>query len=241
MLPTLEVPLPTASTFLDYLQRWSDRMAPLELAELIEEAGDPGHVAIFVVDTVNGFYHEGALQSDRVRRTVDPIVDLLVKAHREGVRHFVFTADEHRVDTPEFTDFPVHCIRGSEEAEIIPELRQLPFASLFTIIRKPTISSAIGTSLDRWLAEHPDITHRVVVGDGTDLGVYQMAMHLKLTANARNLELPVIVPAECVDTYDVPEDVARDFGIPAHPAEALHLLFLHHMSFNGIQVVSDLS
>jgi hypothetical protein len=79
-----------------------------------------------------------------------------------------------------------------------------------------------------------------VVGAGTDLGVYQTAMHLKLTSNARNIDLPVVVPADCVDTYDLPSDVAHDFGIPAHPGDALHCLFLHHMHLNGVRVVSHL-
>ena len=240
MLPGLQSWASAASAFVEDLRQWSDRLAPLELAELVDEAGGPHHIAVFVVDLVNGFCYEGPLQSDRVARIVEPIVDLLVRADRLGVRDFVLVADEHRADALEFSEFPVHCVRHSVESQIVPDLRRLPFATRYTLIRKNSISASIGTTLDRWLASRREVTHRVVLGAGTDLGVYQTAMHLKLTSNARNIDLPVVVPADCVDTYDLPSDVAHDFGIPAHPGDALHCLFLHHMHLNGVRVVSHL-
>ena len=80
-----------------------------------------------------------------------------------------------------------------------------------------------------------------MVGDCTDLCTYQLAMHLKLSANARNQWLPVIVPAVCVQTYDLPVDAARNLGIMAHPGDLFHGLFLYHMALNGCRVVSRLT
>lgn len=64
-----------------------------------------------------------------------------------------------------------------------------------------------------------------------------MAMHLKLDANARNHPLRVIVPASAVQTYDMPVDVAKEIGVLPHDGDVLHLLFLHHMRINGVEVV----
>lgn len=240
MLPGLERWAFAASEFVGYLKQWNDRLVPLELGAVLEEAGGPEGVAVFVVDMVEGFCREGALQSDRVARTIDPIVELLVRADRAGVGSFVLVADEHCEDALEFVQFPVHCVRGSFEAELVHEIARLPFASRFTVIRKRSIHPSIGTALDRWLEAHGRVTHRIVVGAGTDLGVYQTAMHLKLTANVRNVDRPVILPANCTETFDVPTDLARAFGIPAHPGDALRAIFLHHMHLNGIRVVSEL-
>lgn len=240
MIPTLRSMRGTAAPFLEYLEEWRERLAPLALPAVVEEAGGPEHVGIFCVDLLNGFCHEGALQSDRVKAIIAPIVDLMTRAHALGVRHFVLTQDSHPEDAVEFNEFPPHCIRGTREAETVPELLALPFAHAFTVLPKLSINSAIQTGLDEWLSDHPQVTHRIVVGDCTDLCTYQLAMHLKLSANARNVAHPVILPVDCVDTYDLPVDLARDLGIPAHPGDFFHQVFLYHMALNGIRVVAAL-
>jgi len=106
---------------------------------------------------------------------------------------------------------------------------------------KRSLNSAIGTDLDSWLAAHPEITHRIVVGDCTDLCTYQLAMHLKLTANVANRRLPVVLPADCIQTYDLPVAVAQEIGVLAHPGDLFHSIFLYHMALNGCQVVASLN
>jgi hypothetical protein len=51
----------------------------------------------------------------------------------------------------------------------------------------------------------------------------------------------VIVPADAVDTFDTPVSVARELGIKAHDGDLHHVLFLHHMALNGVEVVKKLS
>jgi hypothetical protein len=48
----------------------------------------------------------------------------------------------------------------------------------------------------------------------------------------------VVVPADCVDTYDLPVAVAQSLGALPHAADLLHLIFLYHMALNGIEVVA---
>ena len=173
-----------AGAFLDYLDDWLDDLLPMPFESLIAEAGSPQHVGIFCVDVINGFCYEGPLASARVAAIVPPIVDLFQSAYASGIENFVLTHDAHDPAAVEFMDYPPHCIRGTSESEIVPELLALPFASRFHLIPKNSISSSVSTKLDAWLDAHPDITHRIVVGDCTDLCTYQLAMHLKLRANA---------------------------------------------------------
>jgi hypothetical protein len=67
-------------------------------------------------------------------------------------------------------------------------------------------------------------------------------MHLRLRANAYNLPgFRVIVPAEAVDTYDVPDDVPEELGVTPHPGDFFHQVFLYHLALNGVEVVRALS
>ena len=156
--------------------------------------------------------------------------------------HFVLAQDCHADDTPEFGSFAPHCVCGSKEAETVPELLALPFSDRFTVIPKNSISSAIGTTLDAWLNQHhQDVDTSVVVGDCTDLCTFQLAMHLKLRANAHGYDQRVLVPADCVQTYDLPVDIAENLGIMPHDGDLMHAIFLYQMALNGIEVVASLT
>ena len=51
-------------------------------------------------------------------------------------------------------------------------------------------------------------------------------------------EQRVILPANAVDTFDMPIEVAEEVGAFPHPGDFFHRVFLYHMALNGIQVVS---
>ncbi len=221
--------------FLTYLDEWMGSLQPVRLSTL---ASPPERVAVVSVDMVNGFCHEGPLASPRVKALIPPIVDLMRKAWDAGVRHFLLTQDTHDPSAVEFSAFPPHCVRGTTEAETIPELKALPFFSHMIVFEKNSIDSAKNTGLPAWTEEHRQVDRYIVVGDCTDLCIYQMAMHLRLDANARQLQRQVIVPANCVETYDLPVAAARSIGAVPHDGDLLHKVFLYSMMLNGIQVVS---
>lgn len=225
----------SSQEFLDYLDRW---MAGLKPARLSDLAASPERLALVSVDMVNGFCHEGPLAGPRVQALIPPILDLMRRAWEAGVRHIVLTQDTHDPNAVEFGAFPPHCVRGTAEAEAIPELKALPFFPYMTIFEKNSIDSAKNTGLPAWIHEHRQVDRYIVVGDCTDLCIYQMAMHLRLDANARQLQRQVIVPANCVDTYDLPVAVAHQIGAVPHDAALLHRVFLYSMMLNGIEVVS---
>ena len=236
---TLTSPIQTATSIPDFISSWYDRLQPRSLAESV---ADPASAAVFSTDMVVGFCDRGNLASPRVDAITEPVVDLFRRAHALGVRHFVLTQDTHHPQTPEFEAWPVHCVRGTEEAETIPELRALPFADLFTVIEKNSLHPALETGFDAWLDAHPELRTAIVVGNCTDLCVYQLAMHLRLRHNAGNLPgMSVIVPANAVDTYDLPPETATAIGAIPHPGDFFHQVFLYHMALNGIEVVRELA
>ena len=235
----LQTLIGSSRPFLEWLVNWYNTRPTLALAQVIEEVGGSDKVAVMAVDVTNGFCYEGALASERVGRIVEPVVRLFERAFELGVRHFVLPQDTHSADAVEFGSFPPHCVAGTAEPQTVPELQKLPFSNLFTVIEKDSVSVAIGTALDDWLAAHPQVTAFVVVGDCTDFCTYQLAMHLRLRANAfRRRDVRVILAMDGVDTFDIPVDVAEKLGLMPHPGDLMHLIFLCNMALNGVEIVA---
>jgi len=222
--------------FLSYLADWHARLPALDLAAELKE---PQRAAVISEDLVKGFCTVGLLSSPRIQGVVTPAVRLVKRAHELGVPHLLLLQDTHEPDAVEFGSFPPHCIRGTEESETVPELATLPFARQFTIIPKNSLNPALALSFQDWLVRHDDVRTFIIVGDCTDLCVYQIAMALRVRANdLQRRNLRVIIPADCVDTYDLSVDVARSVGAMPHAGDLLHLIFLYHMALNGIEVVA---
>lgn len=227
-----------ATPFLRYLEQWFEGLPGAALAEVV--SGRPERVVVISVDMINGFCKEGPLSGPRVGALIPAVVDMFTRAHALGVGNLVLTQDTHDPNTPEFAVYPPHCVAGTAESQAVVELATLPFAEQITTIEKNSLSSHLGTRLGAWLAERPEIDTFILVGDCTDLCIYSAAMHLRLEANALNLQRRVIVPARAVDTFDTPVGAARELGIYAHDGDLHHILFLHHMAQNGVEVVRDL-
>ena len=222
--------------FLEHVDRWFHE---LPVFSVERELARPEQAALFSADMVVGFCGQGALASPRVAGLVPAVVELFQRAYSVGVRNFVLAQDTHHEEAPEFRSFPPHCVRGTEESRTIPELRALPFSGEFIIVEKNSLHPALGTTLDQWLDGHPELRDLIVVGDCTDLCTYHLAMHLRLRANALGFaEQRVILPANAVDTFDMPIEVAEEVGAFPHPGDFFHRVFLYHMALNGIQVVS---
>jgi len=230
--------LSAAAPFLSYLDAWYAALPALALEALVGE--HPERVAMLSIDMINGFCKQGPLSGPRVGALIPPVVALFTRAHSLGVRSLLLTQDTHSPATPEFGAYPPHCLAGTPESQAVVELSELPFANELTTIEKNSLSSHLGTRLDAWLRERPELDTFVIVGDCTDLCVYSAAMHLRLEANALNLRRRVIVPASAVDTFDTPLSVARELGIYAHDGDLHHVLFLHHMAQNGVEVLGEL-
>lgn len=148
--------------------------------------------ALLVVDMVRGFLEPGhALYcGDGSRALIAPIRAL---AERELGRggHLLFLCDNHAPDDLEFRIFPPHCIRGTEETEVITELRDLPG----TVVPKTRYSAFHNTALDEHLARlRPE--RLILTGVCTDICVIYTA------EDARNRDLDVAVPADCVASFD---------------------------------------
>lgn len=231
-----------SAPFLRWLDGWYDSLPSASLRdELIGAAGGAENVAVMVVDLLVGFCSEGPLASPRVGALGPKAARFLGEAYQAGIREMALAMDAHPPDSPEFAAFPPHCIRGTREADPIRELTELPFFPQMAAIYKGSLSVGLEEELGRWAEARPHVRSWIIIGDCTDLCVYQTAMHFRLQANARGRDVRVWVPADLVDTYDMPVETAREFGAMPHDADLMHRLFLYHMALNGISVVREVT
>lgn len=228
---------PTTESFLAYLDQWISELPTIYLQEI---GSNPERVALVSVDVIKGFCNQGPLASPRVAKIVDPIVTLMNNAWDHGVNKIILCQDCHETEAVEFSSWPPHCIRDTEEAQTVQEIQQLPFFEKILVLEKNSIASGLIKEFQQWVVAHPEVDTYIVVGDCTDLCTYQLAMFLRLDANERQVKREVLLPENCVQTYDMSVETAQQFGAFPHPGDLLHAVFLYHMALNGVKVVKQI-
>ena len=147
---------------------------------------------LLVVDMLNGFLEPGRnLYCGDHAREIIPNVKALIEREVADGSDVIFICDTHDPDDLEFQMFPVHCLRGTEEADVIPELTGYPGE----LVRKRRYSAFFETDLgERLEALAPD--KLIICGVCTDICVLHTA------ADARNRDYVVEVPTDCVASFD---------------------------------------
>jgi len=168
--------------------------------------------ALIVVDMQNGFLRHGNLASEDCLAVLPAVVDE-VEAALAHDHHVIFTADTHETDDREFEIFPTHCVRGTDEAELVDELKTFLDRDNVHLLPKRRYSAMFETELEGILHRY-GITEVRICGVCTDICV----MHT--TADLRNRDIAVTVVANATATFDAPE----------HSAEAVREQSLAHMA-----------
>lgn len=173
---------------------------------------------ILVIDMLRGFHDLGNLTNPRMADIIPNVKNLLERKTSEDWKT-CFLADNHQPDDLEFQMFPPHCVVRTKEIEVVDELKQ--FVTAENYLPKTRYSGFYKTDLDGILVqENPEKV--IVVGVCTDICV------LHTTSDLRNRDYDVIIPRDCVETYDAPE----------HPAEEInHWAFVHIENILGARVI----
>lgn len=179
-----------------------------------------------VIDMVNGFAKEGLLSSRRIEGLVQPISRLVREAKEHGVEVVVF-ADSHDPSDIEFEQFPPHCIKGTNENEVVTEIQEI---GGYTLIEKNTTNGYLESEFQDWLLRQENIDNIIVVGDCTDICVQQFAITVKKHFEKRRENVRVIVPTALVETYELEE----------HNADLLNVVSLYMMKEAGVEIVKDI-
>ncbi|MFP3975646.1 MAG: nicotinate phosphoribosyltransferase [Dehalococcoidia bacterium] len=148
--------------------------------------------AVLVNDMLRGFLEEGhPLYGGMAVRRIIPNVQRLIRDELSKGSKILFVCDTHAPDDAEFEMFPPHCIAGTEESEIIPELADFEGER----IPKTRYSGFFESALDEKL--HQFAPEKLII-----CGVYTNICILHTVADARNRNYIVEVPEDCVASMD---------------------------------------
>src|SRR3990170_4937424 len=105
---------------------------------------------VLVADMIRGFCEpEYPLYvGDSIREIIPRIQELLRRELAKGSQ-IIYICDCHSQNDAEFRMFSPHCVSGTAETEVIPELREFPGDVLY----KSRFSAFYGTDLEQRLEE----------------------------------------------------------------------------------------
>lgn len=146
---------------------------------------------VFVVDMINGFVKFGAMADPKIADIIPNIKEQILKSD-----DVCFLCDNHKADDLEMVSYPLHCLSGSEESDIVSELAE--FANDKNIILKKSTNSFF--KLDKKIIDKFD--KFIITGCCTDICVLQFATTLRTYLNEYNIDKEVILPANCVETFE---------------------------------------
>ncbi|MEG0370776.1 MAG: isochorismatase family cysteine hydrolase [Clostridium sp.] len=188
---------------------------------------DISTTALVIVDMINGFVREGALKSSRVEDIV-PSILALQKFFVEGRGEILAFVDTHTSGAKEFITYPEHCIEGTTESQVLDEIKLI---SGYREIKKNSTNGFVEEEFKAFLANNNKIKNFIVVGCCTDICVMQLCLTLKNYFNMKNESSRIIVPINCVETFD----------LSSHNGDVVDMVSLQLMEWAGIQIVSSIS
>ena len=180
---------------------------------------------LICIDMVNGFVKEGVLAAPSIMRVVPRQKELLKEALESDDAGIIFIRDSHPVNAAEFATFPPHCIEGSEESEVIDELKEYEKYSLEYL--KNSTNLMFAPRLMEDLMKFDKLTRIRVMGCLSEICVENGAIGLKTFFNQMNRNVEVCVHSDAIDTFDA----------PGHEADIVTNQALERMQANGIKVL----
>ncbi len=181
--------------------------------------------ALIIVDVVNGFIREGAMASPIIEGIVPNVASLAEACKGRGIP-IAALADCHRENCAEFASFPPHCIENTSESELVDELKD---KDCF-IIKKNSTNGFHEKEFMHALVANPAVNTFIVVGDCTDICVMQLCLTLKTWFTQQNRQSEIIIPVNCIETYDSPD----------HNADFMNISAYKLMKDSGIKFVSEI-
>lgn len=155
---------------------------------------------LIIVDMLDGFTKIGPLHDSAILKIVKPILELAKD------KDVIFVNDAHDLDCVEFKSFPIHCLKGSDEAEVIDELKHLVKENVYY----KNSTNAFFT-LQQANQLDPTVNY-TICGCCTDICVLHLALTLKTYFNEVNQDVAVRVYQSAVSTFDSPFHQASQYS-----------------------------
>ncbi len=182
---------------------------------------------LIVVDMVNGFVREGAMASSHIEHII-PRIEKLVNEYTGEEDGVMFIKDCHEKDAAEFKRYPVHCVKGTTEAELVDELKKYEHMAL--VVEKNSTSAIFAPGFLDKIKQMKNLRRVVITGCCTDICDINLAIPLQNYFDQENREIEIVVPMDAVETYDA----------PAHKADEWNDMAFKFMQQGGMKLVKTL-
>lgn len=172
--------------------------------EFYDEEMNKGLIkALYMIDMNNGFVNFGPMANPKYNELVPEQLKMLEKFKREDqVINFILEA--HDPDAAEFKAYPKHCVRGTEEAEVIPEFKEYFLQQNAGKYYKNCINGLFNTKLQDDIKRLKAIKEVVIEGVCADLCVMDFARNYARFLDEINREAKIFVVRNAIDTFDAP-------------------------------------
>ena len=184
---------------------------------------------LYVVDMVNGFVNEGVLHDKHIRGVIPEQIRFIEEMKKEG-EGIAFIKDCHQKDSVEFQNFPPHCIEGTSEAELVPELRIYEGEAL--VYLKNSTSAMFAPNMMEDLDKMENLEEVIGVGCCTDICDVNFLIPLKNYFQQKNRNVTIFAVKKAMDTYHIPV---------VHDREEYENMAYQLMGQSGIVLIDDIN
>ena len=156
---------------------------------------------LIVVDMVNGFVRDGALHDEEIAKVIPRQIELIKQAKAEG-KAIIFIKDTHDENAVEFDRFGgSHCVKGTNEAELVDELKPYENDEDTFVIEKNSTSFMEAPEFRRFIEEQIYLEEFDIVGCCTDICDFNGAMGLANYLDQWNRKHVIRVHEDAIATY----------------------------------------
>ena len=156
---------------------------------------------LIVVDMVNGFVRDGALHDEEIAKVIPRQIELIKQAKAEG-KAIIFIKDTHDENAVEFDRFGgSHCVKGTNEAELVDELKPYENDEDTFVIEKNSTSFMEAPDFRRFIEEQIYLEEFDIVGCCTDICDFNGAMGLANYLDQWNRKHVIRVHEDAIATY----------------------------------------
>jgi len=156
---------------------------------------------LIVVDMVKGFVSVGPMSDPTINNITPTIIKLVNDFNNKG-ELVAFIKDNHESDCLEFKKYPPHCVIGTDEADLIDELKVYEKDNL--VYKKNSTSTMFAPNFLKDIEMMTNLKEVVVTGCCTDICVMNLVIPLINYFDQNNRDIKVIVPMNAVETYNSP-------------------------------------
>lgn len=159
--------------------------------------------ALYIIDMNNGFVNFGAMANPKYNDLVPEQMRMIRKIRSEkGIVNFIL--EGHKEDSLEFQSYPKHCIIGTDEAELIPELLPEQNKNNTNTYYKNCINGMLTGEVQKDIKRLKALKEVIFEGVCADLCVMDFARTYARYLDQINKEAKLFVVKNAVDTFDVP-------------------------------------